>query len=131
MWKRKHESGQAMVEFALLLPLFLILTFGIIEFGCYFSFSLSVTSAAREGARYGVTHSSDSDFVSGVTSRVQSCAPNLEPANMTVDVTKKSDSGEEDVFVDIDYAADTITPVGKILWGSQYHVKSSCTMKIN
>jgi len=42
-----------MVEFALVLPLLLIIVFGILEFGrVLFTFSL-VTSAAREAARYG------------------------------------------------------------------------------
>jgi Flp pilus assembly protein TadG len=48
------EKGAALVEFALVLPLLLILLFGIIEFG-FFIFNKSViTNASREGARAGV-----------------------------------------------------------------------------
>lgn len=54
MKSEKKESGQALVEFALVLPLLLLLVFGIIEFGRIFQASLVVSHAAREGARQGV-----------------------------------------------------------------------------
>lgn len=40
-----------MVEFALVLPLLVMLTFGIIEFGRAYNTTISLRSAAREGAR--------------------------------------------------------------------------------
>jgi len=51
---RRDERGQAVLEFALLLPpLVLILVFGMIEIGSAFSHNMSVASATREGARMG------------------------------------------------------------------------------
>ena len=51
VWK---EAGQDLVEYALVLPLFLFLTLGVIEFSLlYFQYS-TVTNAAREGARAGI-----------------------------------------------------------------------------
>ena len=47
------EKGQGLVEFALTLPLLLMLFFGIIEFGRLLFFYSAVTTAAREAARYG------------------------------------------------------------------------------
>jgi hypothetical protein len=49
----KKEKAQGMVEFALILPILLLLMVGIIEFGRMLFFYSSVTSASREGARYG------------------------------------------------------------------------------
>ena len=49
----KKEKGQAMVEFALTITLFLFLVLGIIEFGRMLFYINAITSAAREGARYG------------------------------------------------------------------------------
>ena len=43
--------GGALAEFALTLPLFLVLLIGMIEYGYYFYVAVSATSAAREGAR--------------------------------------------------------------------------------
>ena len=48
-----NSRGAALVEFALVVPLLLILIFGIIDFGRYFSVASSVNTASRESARYG------------------------------------------------------------------------------
>ena len=49
----RASRGQALVEFALILPIFLILLFGIIDFGRYVYTANSLNNAAREGARIG------------------------------------------------------------------------------
>ena len=49
--RRNSESGAAAVEFALILPVLLLLVFGIIEFGFIFNRWVTVTHAAREGVR--------------------------------------------------------------------------------
>jgi len=55
MWRlirrRNGDEGAAAVEFALVLPILVVLLFGIIEFGMVFDAQLQVTHAAREGAR--------------------------------------------------------------------------------
>ncbi|MGF1596914.1 MAG: TadE/TadG family type IV pilus assembly protein [Acidimicrobiales bacterium] len=48
---RRSERGAALVEFALVAPLLLILVFGIIEFGVAFHRSQAVAASAREAAR--------------------------------------------------------------------------------
>jgi hypothetical protein len=51
---RRDELGQAVLEFALLLPpLLLLLVFGMVEIGSAFSHNMSIASATREGARMG------------------------------------------------------------------------------
>jgi Flp pilus assembly protein TadG len=49
----RDERGAAMVEFALILPLVLMLTFGAIDFGFAFSDAAGIKSATRSGARIG------------------------------------------------------------------------------
>lgn len=51
--KRPSARGQALVEFALALPLFLVLIFGIIDFGRLIAMQSAAVTASREGARYG------------------------------------------------------------------------------
>ncbi|SDT97865.1 TadE/TadG family type IV pilus assembly protein [Desulfobacula phenolica] len=50
----KKDEGAALIEFAIVLPLLLILIFGTIEFGLYLFNTQVLTNAAREGARRGV-----------------------------------------------------------------------------
>jgi Flp pilus assembly protein TadG len=48
------EKGQALAEFALVLPLIMFFIAGILEFGRAWNIKQAVTDAAREGARYTV-----------------------------------------------------------------------------
>lgn len=63
--KREKRSGQAVVEFALVLPIFLLLLLGAVDFGrAYYRLHL-LTNAAREGARTGsLPQSTESDVES-------------------------------------------------------------------
>jgi Flp pilus assembly protein TadG len=47
----RSESGQSMTEFALVLPLLCVLLFGIIQFGIAWNSYVTITDAARAGAR--------------------------------------------------------------------------------
>jgi uncharacterized membrane protein len=50
--RAKRQRGAAAVEFALVLPILLVLLLGIIDFGLYFYNDLQLTQAARDAARY-------------------------------------------------------------------------------
>ena len=54
----KGPLGQALVEFTLVFPLFLLLLFSIISFGLYIFYNQQLANAAREAARYAAVHSS-------------------------------------------------------------------------
>jgi Flp pilus assembly protein TadG len=51
--RRDRQRGVAAVEFALVLPLLLVVVLGAIDWGWYFFIDQLVTNAAREGARAG------------------------------------------------------------------------------
>jgi Flp pilus assembly protein TadG len=53
---RGSESGVALVEFALVLPLLLILLFGMLDFGKAFNYWIDETHLANEGARWAVVN---------------------------------------------------------------------------
>jgi Flp pilus assembly protein TadG len=55
--KLRSESGASAVEFALLLPLLMMILFGIIEFGFALYRQAILTNASREGARLGIVQS--------------------------------------------------------------------------
>ena len=51
----RSASGQALVEFTLVLPLLLVMFFSILEFGLYFYTRVSLRHVVRESARFAVT----------------------------------------------------------------------------
>lgn len=51
---RKRTEGQALVEFALIAPLFLLLVLGVVEFGKAWNVAQSLDDAVREGCRVAV-----------------------------------------------------------------------------
>jgi len=53
--KKDAERGAAMVEFALVLPLVVMLAMGLVTSALAYNHKLDLTHAAREGARYGAT----------------------------------------------------------------------------
>ena len=55
----RGDSGAAVVEFALLLPLLLLLVLGILDFGRVYNAQITLTQAAREGARYAALKTGD------------------------------------------------------------------------
>jgi len=50
----KDQKGGALIEFAIVLPLLVVLAFGIIEFGIILYNQSIITNASREGARAGI-----------------------------------------------------------------------------
>lgn len=57
---RKNEKGQGLVEFALILPILLLLLVAIVDFGWMIFVKTNLNNAAREGARvYAVNESED------------------------------------------------------------------------
>jgi TadE-like protein len=59
------EGGVAAVEFAILLPVLVVMLFGLIQFGIAFNTKIQATNGAREGARMAVVGIDSWDDVSG------------------------------------------------------------------
>jgi Flp pilus assembly protein TadG len=57
MCTENREKGASAVEFALILPVLMVILFGIIEFGFILYDKAIVTNASREGARRGIVYS--------------------------------------------------------------------------
>jgi len=50
----RGRAGQSLVEMAMVLPVLALLTFGLLDFGRAYYFQVSITNAAREGARVAI-----------------------------------------------------------------------------
>ena len=58
----RTESGASLVEFAIVLPLLIVLLFGIVEFGWAFAQNLDVKHVAREVGRLAAVNAPDSEI---------------------------------------------------------------------
>lgn len=67
-----ERRGAAVVEFAIIFPLLIILLFGMIDFGRAFFLRNNLVSAAREGARAGATMTNPCGEVATIRARVRS-----------------------------------------------------------
>ncbi len=65
-----RESGLATVELAIVLPLLILLTFGVIEYGWMFLKVQQITNAARQAARVGATPDATATEVNAVVDEI-------------------------------------------------------------
>ena len=91
--RRKHRRrGQALVEFALVLPIFLVILSGILDFGFLLFNRMTVINSAREGARAAAmvsdTTTVDSVAKAAAESAAASAGLTLTDANITVTCVK-------------------------------------------
>lgn len=92
---RTHEEhGQTMVEFILVLPVLLVVLFGIIQFGITFKDYIALTDAVRTGARTAAVSRYSTDPVADTVARVKSAA-DLTPSKMNVAVTSTWVHGDD------------------------------------
>lgn len=99
------------MEFALVLPVLLMLIFGIVDFGRMLSAKITVTEAAREGARAAALV----DQGAG-EARVVTAASDLN-ADMLTAVVTGCDEDAPDAVATVTYHFEFITPVS-LLFGS-------------
>ncbi len=75
-FREPDQRGQSAVEMALVLPVLLLVLFGITEFGRLLGAYVTVQNAAREGARLGITGADDQ----AIEAKVRDVARYLEGA---------------------------------------------------
>lgn len=98
------ERGAAAVEFALLLPLLVMLLTGIIEFGLAYNAKLTLTHAAREGVRAEIV---GADAVAAVQDAATSV--DLLPADIEVVECDEDEVGERaEVTTSTDFELDVL-----------------------
>jgi len=85
----QRSRGQALVEFAIVFPIFLIVLASVLYFGFLLYSKMSIINAAREGAHYGILlDPADAAFDTKVGDQVQGAAgAGLNPASVTTVTT--------------------------------------------
>lgn len=88
--REERQRGQALVEFAFVLPVFILVVAGMIDLGLGIYSDLTLVNAAREGARLGTV---DPGNTSAIEQRVRAMADNLDPAKLAVSIVCERPSG--------------------------------------
>ena len=120
----KSKRGQSIVEFALVMPIYVLILMGIIEFGRVWMTMNVLSSAAREGARIAAVTGPD---VSRVKTAVNNTLSAGNISNGTVTVSGPNSASEVRVTVQITYRPIT----GGIVPGlsSEIQLSKATTMR--
>ncbi|MDY7041668.1 MAG: TadE family protein, partial [Chloroflexota bacterium] len=103
----KNSKGQSIVEMAVMLPILLVITVGLVEIGAILFTQMSVTNAAREGTRFGVAGGMDTSITTVVTTTLSSILSYDETnTNVYVIRGRTGPSGQFDTSTD-DLHADS------------------------
>ncbi|MEL7655735.1 MAG: TadE family protein [Bacillota bacterium] len=123
----KNEKGQAMVEFALVLPILVLLLCGICEFGSIFSNQILANNACREVARYAAVHYKDDGLVN-VQNQSTLIVQNYS-SNFSVQITTPE---AEKIKVDLTAKVQLLTPFFGFLddGGGKINLTSQSTMRM-
>lgn len=141
-WWMHRERGQGLVEFAIVLPVFLLLFFGIVEFGIVLMDQTMLRNASRTAARAGAiqfenstptpTALSDADRIAQAKGQaiisagaLLSC-PLASPTATVIAPVDTPTPAPQLIRVDLHCQYHPITPIGGIL-GSNHTLSSSTT----
>lgn len=124
----KNEGGQSLVEFALVLPLLLLILSGIFQFGSIYNDYVVLQNAAREGARAGVIGKSDAE----ITNIIFSYTESLDPTRLTVtlDPAEGVRRSGDTLTVSIDYSLPITIGLLQPILGRQLSLGSQIKMRL-
>ena len=126
---KANEKGQSLVEFALLLPILLLLLLGIIQFGIIFNGQITVTSAAREGARLAAVGADDEQVKDRVEEAAVALLLNIDRDD-DIEINRAVDGDEGKLSVRVNGKVDIIMPLLGIYTGESFTLSSESIMRL-
>lgn len=124
----KNQKGQSLMEFAIILPLILLIIMGIAQFGMMFNSFLAVQNATREGARLGIVGGTNVE----IKDRILSTSPNLKESNLTIHVTPSQETRKsgDPLTVHIVYNYPLTVPIINKMFGNAIQLNAQTSMRI-
>lgn len=118
----RNNRGQALVELALILPVFLLMLLAMLEFGLVLHDYITVAEAARAGARAAAVHKTNDV----VTAAAKSAAPSIPADKLQVSIVPEAASArttDEPVTVQVVYPVPvSVSSITNPFTGEEYQI---------
>jgi Flp pilus assembly protein TadG len=125
---RGGRKGQSLVEFAIALPLLVLIMFGVLDLGRAFFSLITIHNAAREGARYGTLYPDDLDSIPEKAKK-EANNSGINPNDLTVTYVCAAPCGP--LTVSVSYEFKPIMGILPYLFpGGKLDIKRSITMMV-
>lgn len=123
-----NQRGQALVEFAIIIPMLLLIIMGIAEFGMMINSYLAIQNAAREGARAGIVGSSNTD----IRNMIVSISPSLKEKDLTIDITPSETNRKsgQTLTVKLTYKYNPTVPIISGMLSKTVTLRAQTSMRI-
>jgi Flp pilus assembly protein TadG len=126
-WHRvRGERASAAVEFALVLPLVLVMALALVQVGLLVKDQLVVAGSARAGAREGAVSTDDTQARQAAVDAAS--AGGLDTSQVAVDVRREGGTGTA-VAVTVTYHAPVVVPLVSWLFPSSIDLTAAVTMR--
>jgi len=125
----RNRRGQAIVELALVLPVFLLLLVGMMEFGLVLHDYVTVAEAARVGARAAAVHKDNAT----ITAATKNAAPGLPADQLTVTISPEllaARTTDTAVTVTVVYPVPTYVPSITNPWSGEEYAILPATVNV-
>jgi hypothetical protein len=137
----QHARGQGLVEFALVIPIVLLLMVVFIDLGRAIYMQSALSNAVREGARYAIVHKETGSYVNDIKGIVRHYSVALNPSAITFTpdphradclgiVVGAGETPPLCIFIKATYLYDPITPGLKSLVGGTIPLQVETQMQI-
>lgn len=137
--RKRRERGQSLLEFALALPLLAVILFGLTDFGLAYFNEISITSAARTGARVAAVTAQGSGTTQAQAA-ISDAARDLVGCNLNTSAITISPQYDQAGIIDqwtvtVSCTYSPVTPLGTLLAyfggssGSTFQIKQTAVMR--
>ncbi|SFE96603.1 TadE/TadG family type IV pilus assembly protein [Alteribacillus iranensis] len=121
---RKREDGQSLVEFALVLPLILLLIVGIVDFGRVLYTQQQLELITQEAVRLGGFGESDTTIRTYIREHFNAG----DSSALTITITPSRRDPGDYITVHVAYPADLLTLLGE--YSIPYTIETSSTIRV-
>ena len=124
----KSQKGQSLVEFALILPIVILILMGILEYGLMLNSYLSINNASREGARLGAVGGTDIE----IDAKEKNILPTLKSGDIIVVITpsEATRARGESISVAINYNYHSTIPIISNITGETVVLTAQTIMRV-